>query len=575
MSTGNELVTLKQVDNYYKDLRKRSAPVIFNSAAGNPVVFSDGADDLPIKSLKVNLLPRQEWNGDPSPQNIRSILPWNGLSVFGGKKNLLSDSAVSYGSWGIDGSGIQDDNNSYRRLSIDLPAGNYVFSTDTTNCYIIRLLIDNTVAGTGGAIQSKSFSLTSPANVKIAWRNTNTSEITEALHNQIELGSSASAYEEPHITKTDISFPSPVYGGELEVVSGKLMSGWKVETLDDANAWTQGAYISYSNHDFNDRRKGSSWTGLCSVFPIREGVASGTAFARWGGADAGNFIISPNGSGLTLEDVKTLSAQGKIVLAYPLATPQEQTLTGHQITALLGNNTIWSNANGDIEVEYRADTELFLKQNTVKDVQLNETSILNNGVANIPQMAYRQFGVAQVSQGGSTGIDINTSTHELRTRSASSAIIKTGNDSYRPITPNLQHEAVFYGLAKAAGVDMASASGETVGVYPQAQKTAIQTMLGIEADIPLVETVTGATASITGMPNVRYICDTAISELTITPPASGSIVVRFTAGSNCIVSLPQTVKLPEWFDISSLEAGTTYEIIITDGVYGGVMSWAA
>ena len=121
---------------------------------------------------------------------------------------------------------------------------------------------------------------------------------------------------------------------------------------------------------------------------------------------------------------------------------------------------------------------------------------------------------------------------------------------------------------------MSSLSDVTVGQYPQTQKTAIQTMLGIEADIPLVETVTGATVSITGMPNVRYICDTVISELTITPPASGSIVVRFTAGSNCIVVLPQTVKLPAWFDISSLEDGTTYEFIITDGVYGGVMSWA-
>ena len=153
------------------------------------------------------------------------------------------------------------------------------------------------------------------------------------------------------------------------------------------------------------------------------------------------------------------------------------------------------------------------------------------------------------------------------------AQIKAGTNSYKPITANRQHLSVFYALAKLAGVDLANET-VTVGTYPQTAKTAIQTMLGIEADIPLVETVTGATASITGMPNVRYICDTAISELTITPPASGSIVVRFTAGSNCIVSLPQTVKLPEWFDISSLEAGTTYEIIITDGVYGGVMSWA-
>lgn len=170
------------------------------------------------------------------------------------------------------------------------------------------------------------------------------------------------------------------------------------------------------------------------------------------------------------------------------------------------------------------------------------------------------------------GLMINDGT--LQIQSAGDANIKAGNVDDYPIVPYRQHKAVYYGLSKLAGVDLKNET-VTVGVYPQSSKTAIQTMLGIEADIPLVETVTGAIASITGMPNVRYICDTAISELTITPPASGSIVVRFTAGSNCIVSLPQTVKLPEWFDISSLEAGTTYELIISDGVYGGVMSWAA
>lgn len=172
------------------------------------------------------------------------------------------------------------------------------------------------------------------------------------------------------------------------------------------------------------------------------------------------------------------------------------------------------------------------------------------------------------------GITLESGTGKLYVSSAISDQIKSGTNAYRPIVPGRQHESAFYGLAKAAGDTTQSQSDNAVGTYTAAAKTAIQTMLGIEADIPLVETVTGATASITGMPNVRYICDTAISELTITPPASGSIVVRFTAGSNCIVSLPQTVKLPEWFDISSLEVGTTYEIIITDGVYGGVMSWA-
>ena len=185
---------------------------------------------------------------------------------------------------------------------------------------------------------------------------------------------------------------------------------------------------------------------------------------------------------------------------------------------------------------------------------------------------YDSYGVVRIQQYG--GLQFDTGTGAVKISNAGSSTIKAGTNSLYPLCANRQHEAVFFGLSKAASVDLANETA-TVGTYPQTSKTAIQTMLGIEADIPLIETLTGATLSITGMPNVRYICETAISELTITPPASGSIVVRFVAGSNCIVSLPQTVKLPEWFDISSLEAGTTYELIISDGVYGGVMSWAA
>lgn len=161
----------------------------------------------------------------------------------------------------------------------------------------------------------------------------------------------------------------------------------------------------------------------------------------------------------------------------------------------------------------------------------------------------------------------------LMVQQASVSEMKSGYGQRKPIVPSGQHTAVYYALAKLAGADMASASGETVGTYPQAQKTAIQTMLGIEANIPLIEEVSGSAPTIVGMPNVRYICG-EVSLLTITPPAAGSIVVRFSTGSSTTLTVPDTVKWPAWFDATNLDTDTTYEIIITDGVYGGVMSWA-
>ena len=182
------------------------------------------------------------------------------------------------------------------------------------------------------------------------------------------------------------------------------------------------------------------------------------------------------------------------------------------------------------------------------------------------------LGLVKVGDGAQYGITM-LSDGTLRTLQAYNAQIKEGTNAYRPIVPEKQDVAVFYGFAKLAGVDLKN-SNTPVGTYPQEAKTAIQNMLGIESDIPLVEEISSSTPSIAGMPNVRYNCGTC-SLLTITPPAAGSIVVRFHSGSTAtVLTVPNTVKFPAWFDHASLDVDTTYEIIITDGIYGGIMSWA-
>ena len=78
---------------------------------------------------------------------------------------------------------------------------------------------------------------------------------------------------------------------------------------------------------------------------------------------------------------------------------------------------------------------------------------------------------------------------------ASSAQIKSGADTTHFITSSKQDESLYYALSKLAGVDLASGS-DTVGVYSDASKVAIQKMLGIyEAPWELIreDTVTNAT----------------------------------------------------------------------------------
>lgn len=83
--------------------------------------------------------------------------------------------------------------------------------------------------------------------------------------------------------------------------------------------------------------------------------------------------------------------------------------------------------------------------------------------------------------------------------------------------------------------------------------------------------ITNTDVIITGVANTRYVCGT-LSTLNFTPPAEGIVGIIFTSGSSkTILTLPNTVKMPDWFEV---EANMTYEISIADGVYGVVTSWA-
>ena len=222
-------------------------------------------------------------------------------------------------------------------------------------------------------------------------------------------------------------------------------------------------------------------------------------------------------------------------------------------------SSVWSSGKIKDELNYK-----------VSDVQIDGTSIIADGVASIPMADDTHLGAVVVN--GAYGIGRFGTNGALYINTPTSAYIKSGTNSYRPIVPKVQHESVFYGLAKIAGHDENDSTLE-VGTYTDEAKTAIKQMLGVhDAYDSFVEEVTGTDVTITGQPSYRYNCGEVLS-LSITPPSSGTIDIRFTSGSTpTVLTLPQTVKMPEWW--VEVEANTIYEMCITDGIYCGVMTWA-
>ena len=115
------------------------------------------------------------------------------------------------------------------------------------------------------------------------------------------------------------------------------------------------------------------------------------------------------------------------------------------------------------------------------DIQVNGTSIVSNGVANLPVVTNDgivTLGLVKPQIGLGTAVASNGGLAIVKAEESS---IKAGSDGYRPIVPQRQHTSVFYGLAKAAGDTTQAASENAVGTYTADAKAAIQTMLGVSS----------------------------------------------------------------------------------------------
>ena len=256
----------------------------------------------------------------------------------------------------------------------------------------------------------------------------------------------------------------------------------------------------------------------------------------------------------------------------PIVPSSQDDAVFYGLAAAAGDNTQSASENSVGTYTSAAKTAIRTMLGAIGDVQVNGTSIVSNGVANVPIASPTTPGVAIVRD-SSDGLKVDSS-NRLILVSANASMVKGGTSAGRAITPNVQDASTFYGLAKAAGDNTQASSNNAVGTYTDNAKASIKSMLGIVDGSTAVVEVSGATPTITALENTRYNCG-EVTSISITPSASGICIVRFSVGTTpATLTLPNTVIMPEWFDTSDLETSRTYEICITDGVYGAVMSWA-
>ena len=351
-----------------------AAPVE-RTATGNPLTFET---DLakPLKSLIANFLPVQA-SGTPAPDNILPITGWDAVNVWSGGKNIFPVDNISRGY--INSSGIFAEQRA-NALSDYIP---YIYGQKIT------IYLDNAVNGSvwstgvayydenknyisrdsqGGRQIPYTFNVHSGQGfgyIRI-WINRDDVEhsvdelISYGLYAQF--GDNFTAYEPYNGTVYPASFPSTIYGGYVDMVTGEV---WKTYDSVDLGTFDYVIEQTADEHQYftvyyaipNAKKVGNGVVSSYKCSNYKTVNASAIYFGTSGNYAISMVDSSPPGIRIRDDRFETASelktALDGVILYYDLASPVLiTTLTPQQINAIKGNNTVWSDANDSCEVTY-------------------------------------------------------------------------------------------------------------------------------------------------------------------------------------------------------------------------------
>ena len=337
--------------------------LITDTATGAIASFPDGANGLPVKSLTVAVEPVQSGSGDPSPSNIRPISGWSQAKVTRCNKNVVKYDQPAY----VDASGNIVSNSlngmakpvfvaNGKKVTMSVASGHVGYAAFTTAGVLITR--------NGNVGTSYTYTATQDCTV-IMWINDGTTVFNSTtfptLKPQIEFYPSATAYE-PYTAQTvTIDLDGTRYGGTLDVTTGVLTvdSGIASNPFTISTYGTSGAGIPYVD--------------IPATGAVMDGSAISSEYKRISTGTTGvSGAFKCYANALTVYDTRfTSKAQAKSLLdednaqfVYELATPITVQLTAEEVTTLLGQNNIWADT-GNTEVEYYADTKLYIEKLTV------------------------------------------------------------------------------------------------------------------------------------------------------------------------------------------------------------------
>ena len=379
----------------------------FPTLTGYIVTFNSQYAGLPLKSHKIALTATQSGSGTPSPDNVRPISGFTEANIKHCGKNLLENVMQSGTQSGVtftvnaDGTISTSGKASaafaraiYSKWPIEFLKGQNAYisgaaegSQVSGNWRIMLYYHDKngsdvgqqTVIADGALLDIPQTAVDASVTIDIS-KNATTNGLVFAP--QIELGTSASAYEKYNGTTYPISWQTEagtVYGGTLTINedgSVDLVSEWRKEIYTSSLSpiasgqssgltWcTLEKVLSDSQKAYAETPTAGDGNGILNVGAWQRGSAGAKprAFVTTSLKSLQVVLVSDTydlrtAQGRTDYYANTLNGTNPEV-CYRLTTPVTYHLDSiEQISTLAGENNIWADVNGEITLTYLAQAE--------------------------------------------------------------------------------------------------------------------------------------------------------------------------------------------------------------------------
>ena len=334
-----------------------------DTASGSIASFPDGADNVPVESLVVQIEPIQEGSGDPSPDNVRPITGHTGVHVERTGGNIWDEEWESgqYNGNVNTGNITKAADNTRIRSKNDIPVKEnttyYVFAPQPLFAYFLDKDKNwmNRV-GSNGTTLAKNASFTTPegcAYIKFFTVNTAAYDKNISI-NYPSTDHEYHAYQGETIPVSWESEAGTVYGGTLDVVRGKLtVDRAMVESTWGAMPTTYvGDLYTNKNMQFGvDVLSGA----INSITNIVSAYVESTTY------QSAHYYVSENLDAAFISLPNSTPENTVVQVCAKLAQPIEYTLTPQEVRTFLGQNNIWNDV-GDTEVMYKADIQKFIEK---------------------------------------------------------------------------------------------------------------------------------------------------------------------------------------------------------------------